>query len=393
MRSFDFHLPTRIQFGRGLLRKLGELAAPLGKAAILVGYRDAGSLDDAYQRAATGLEKAGVRVAHFAQVEPEPQASLVAQGAALARETGANFVVGLGGGSVLDVAKAIALMAGSEGDVSEYFLGRTSAREPAAALPVVAVPTTAGTGAEVTDIAILSQAQADGGRRKESLYGPAIRPQLAVIDPDLAVGSPAALTAACAADALGHAIEAVTSRRANPIASALAIEAVRLASENLLRAVESIIDPAPREGLALAATLAGAAFSASSVAVGHALAQTLGARLGQAHALAVAVATPIALRFNLPECVEPYARLASACGLSADGPIALAERFVDHIANLLQSVGLPAQFPRPADASDAALDALVQETIQGSRALLTLNPRRIDLAALRQLFEASFFGT
>ena len=213
-----------------------------------------------------------------------------------------------------------------------------------------------------------------------------------MIDPDLAVGSPAALTAACGADALGHAVEASANRRGNPISSLMAAEAVRLISGNLVQAVENPTDPEPREGLALAATLAGAAFNASSVTLGHALAQTLGARLGLPHALAVAAATPIALRFNLPECVEPYARLAAACGLAADGPSALAERFVEHIADLLCKVNLPTQFPRPADASDAMLDALVQETIQTSRALLTLNPRRIDVAALRQLFEATFGG-
>ena len=392
MRPFEFHLPTRIQFGRGLLRKLGDFAAPLGKAALLVGYRDAGVLEETYVHAAAALEKVGVRVVRFAQVTPEPHAELVALGAALARDAEAAFIVGLGGGSVLDVAKAIALMARSDGDVSEYFLGRRDARPPAAALPVVAVPTTAGTGAEVTEIAILSQATADGGCRKQSLYGAAIRPTLAVIDPDLAVGSPAALTAACGADALGHAVEASANRRGNPISSLMAAEAVRLISGNLVQAVENPTDPEPREGLALAATLAGAAFNASSVTLGHALAQTLGARLGLPHALAVAAATPIALRFNLPECVEPYARLAAACGLAADGPSALAERFVEHIADLLCKVNLPTQFPRPADASDAMLDALVQETIQTSRALLTLNPRRIDVAALRQLFEATFGG-
>ena len=128
MRPFEFHLPTRIQFGRGLLRKLGDFAAPLGKAALLVGYRDAGVLEETYVHAAAALEKVGVRVVRFAQVTPEPHAELVALGAALARDAEAAFIVGLGGGSVLDVAKAIALMARSDGDVSEYFLGRRDAR-------------------------------------------------------------------------------------------------------------------------------------------------------------------------------------------------------------------------------------------------------------------------
>ena len=237
MPAWQFHLPTRIHFGRGLLRKLGDLVAPVGKSALLVGYREAGPLAEAYDRAAAAMEKSGLRVTRFAQIEPEPHAELVATGAAIAREAAADMVVGLGGGSALDVAKAIALMACSDGDVSEYFLGRPNARPLAAALPIVALPTTAGTGAEVTDIAVLAQAGPAGDARKESLYGAAIRPHTAVIDPDLTLGMPPRLTALSAADALGHALEAAASRRASPLSTRWAVEAVRQISGSLLPAV------------------------------------------------------------------------------------------------------------------------------------------------------------
>ena len=138
----------------------------------------------------------------------------------------------------------------------------------------------------------------------------------------------------------------------------------------------------------MAALLAGAAFNAASVTLGHALAQTLGARLNVPHAVAVAVATPVALRFNLPSCTEPYAQLARVCGLSADTPEALAARFVEHVIELLRRAELPTRLPRPIDAPADLAERLVQEVVQSCRPLLTLNPRRPDVTVLRELIEA-----
>ena len=385
MRPWEFQLSTRIHFGRGLLRKLGELAAPLGQSALLVGYRALGRLQESYDRAAAALKKSGVEVARFAEVEPEPDARLVAQGVEAVRQAGATLVIGLGGGSVIDVAKAIALVAASGGDVSQYFLGSPAARPLTASLPMVAVPTTAGTGSEVSDVAVLT---ATPSSVKASLYGPAIRPQLAVIDPDLAVGSPPALTAACGADALGHAIEACASRRCGPLAALLAGQAVALLSKHLPQAVAQPNDPQPREPLALAATLAGMAFTASSVVAAHAVAQALGVFFDLPHGESVAIATPPVLRYNLPACIEPYCQLAAGCGLTAATPEALAERFVEHISDLLRRLGLPDSVPVPPDAPADLIDRLVQSALQGARAPLTLNPRRVDAAALAGLFSA-----
>jgi alcohol dehydrogenase class IV len=400
MRPWEFQLSTRIHFGRGLLRKLGELTAPLGKSALLVGYRAPGRLQDSYDRAAAVLKKSGVAVARFAEVEPEPDARLVAQGVEALRLSGATVVIGLGGGSVIDVAKAIALVAASGGEVSEYFLGNPAARPLTAALPLVAVPTTAGTGSEVSDIAVLKNKGKNKGvgslcwEVEQRLpiplfvYGLAIRPQLAVVDSDLAVGSPPALTAACGADALGHAIEACVSRRCGPLATLLGGQAVALLSKHLPQAVAQPDDPQPREPLALAATLAGMAFTASSVVAAHAVAQALGVFFDLPHGELVAIATPPVLRYNLPACIEPYCQLAAGCGLTAANPEALAERFVEHISDLLCRLGLPDSVQAPADAPADLTDRLVQSVLQGARGPITLNPCRLDEAALAALFSA-----
>ena len=213
-----------------------------------------------------------------------------------------------------------------------------------------------------------------------------MRPSLALVDPDLAVGTPAALTAACAADALGHAIEACLSRRANPISSSLAGLAVGLVARNLPLAVADPDDPAPREPLALAATLAGAAFSEAGVTVTHALAQALGGVLHVPHGLAVAVGTPVALRYNAACCVEQYGQLANYCGAEGDSPEQRAEAFVARVIDLLRSVGLPERIAVPEEAPDDLVDKLVRNAMESTPVPIQLNPRKVDEAALAEMF-------
>jgi alcohol dehydrogenase class IV len=323
LRTWEFQLPTRVQFGRGGLRKLGQVAREFGQSALLVGYRDRTGLEETYARAAQSLRDAGVAVTEFFDVPCDPEADLPLEGVRRMRDSGAELVVGLGGGSVIDAAKGAAALARMGGNLWDYTGANKSSRPITEAAPLVAVPTTAGTGSEVTAVAVFTHhgvASIADMPLKASVSGPAIRPRVALVDPDLAVGSPPPLTAACGADALGHAIEACTSRQANPISSALAGQAVGLIVRHLRRAVENPADPAPREPLALAATLAGAAFSAAGVVVTHAIAQALGGLLHVPHGVGVAIATPANLRFNAECCVQQYCELARYCGIAADSP-------------------------------------------------------------------------
>jgi alcohol dehydrogenase len=383
MRPWEFQLSTAIHFGRGMLRKLGQLSAPLGRRAVIVGYRNREGLQQAYQRGAEALAKAGLETATFYEVEPEPEIGAVDACAELVRRSGAELVIGLGGGSVLDVAKAAAVVARAGAPVAGY-LTSDPAPAPREGLPVVAVPTTAGTGSEVSDIAVFSRREEPAGTlRKVALFGPSLRPRLAVVDPDLAVGSPADLTAACGADALGHAIEACVSRRANPMAALLAGQAVALIESSLARATAEPQDPEPREALAWAATLAGAAFTSSGVAGAHAVAQALGEVLRMRHGPAVALATPALLRHNAPACTEQYAELARWCRLP-DGPTEeMAGRFVERIEELLRSLNL-LERPR-ADHLPDLVDRLVAAALC-ARVPLVQNPVRLDEAALRAVF-------
>jgi alcohol dehydrogenase class IV len=418
LRNWEFQLPARVQFGRGGLRKLGAATGQFGSSALLVGYCDCAPLAATWAKAIKSLTDAGVKVTEFLAVVGEPDPPLAAEGARLAREAGCNVMVALGGGSVIDAAKGIAVLATIGGDLWDYTDAAKEPRPVAAALPVIAVPTTAGTGAEVTSVAVFAcdvrrtephsvQVPDETNRRKEgrsetpsydegrsgtpsymvkaSLVSPAIFPKVAIVDPELAVGSPARLTAAWGADALGHAIEACMSRAANPISTALAVRAVGLIVANLPRAVANPDDPEPREPLALAATLAGAAFNAAGVTAAHAIAHALGAILHVPHAEAVAIATPLMLCYNAEACAEVYAELAVVCGLRAASPEELAACFVEQIGELLRSVGLPERIAVPADAPPDLPAALARNAVAHSPLPLRLNPRKLDEAALREL--------
>ena len=389
-RQWDFQLPTRVEFGRGGLNRLGEVAREFGSSVLLVGYRDQTGLDAVYARAHKRLTEAGLTVVSFDEVPPDPNAELGSEGARLAAEAGVDVVVGLGGGSVIDAAKGIAVVVKMGGSLWDYTGANPKCRPVTESLPLLAVPTTAGTGTEVSGVAVFTHhgvGSVPGVALKASISGPAIRPKVALVDPDLAVGSPPSLTAACGADALGHAIEAVMSRRANPISSALAGRAVRLIVENLARAVENPDDPEPREPLALGSTLAGAAFGSAGVVVPHAISQALGGLLHVPHGVGVAIGTPLSLRFNAQECVDVYAELARDCGITADSRERAATAFVDRIIGLLESLGLPNKIEVPDDAPDDLLEKLVRNAFDSTPVPIKLNPRKIDEAVMRELFE------
>lgn len=387
---WDFLLPTRIHFGRGELRRLGPLAAELGKSALLVGYANLAGMEEAYARAERSLEKSGLHTTVFYEILPDPPAPLVERGARLAAQSGVDLVVGLGGGSAIDAAKGIAALVRMGGRLWDYTGGNPDSKPITAALPIVAVPTTAGTGAEVTDVAVFTHegiGSLEGVAVKASASGPAIRPSLALVDPDLAAGCPPPLTAACGADALGHAIESCLSRRANPIASTLAGQAVGLIVAHLAEAVADPSASEPREPLALAATLAGAAFGSAGVVVPHAIAQALGGVLGVPHGVGVALGTRLGLRFNHDVCTAEYAELARFCDLPHGSDAEMADRFVHTIDGLLQRIGLPSRISRAGVPPDA-IEILVRNAYDSTPAPITLNPRKVLEGDLRDFFAA-----
>jgi len=388
LQSWNFHLPTKLNFGSGRLKELGKYARKYGQRAMLVGYADRSGQEETYSRAAKSLADAGVTVTEFFAVPPDPTAELGAEGARIANEAKVDVIIGLGGGSVIDAAKGIAVIAKTGGEIWDYTGANEDFRPVTDTLPVIAIPTTAGTGTEMTPIAVFTHhgvGPTPSVALKASIVSPLVCPDIAIVDPDLTLGCPARLTAACGADALAHAIESCISRRASPMSWALSGKAAGLVVKNLVRAVENPLDPVPREPMALAATLAGAGIGLAGVVMTHSIAQALGGVLHIPHGEAVAIATPLNLRYNAEYCVEDYARLAHCCGIMGENKEEQSEKFVEAICDLLKTVGLPNKVTLDKDAPDNLAAELARNAFEGTAGPMTINPRPVDQPTLEKL--------
>ena len=297
---------------------------------------------------ADALAAAGVQVVVFDGVTPDAPIPVVEQGLALYGAERCEAVVAFGGGSVMDAAKVIALAAANGKHPRElvgYFKGRHG---PA---PVYAVPTTAGTGSEVTVAAIISDPEAGS---KMMVADSRLVPDMAALDPTLMTGLPPAVTAATGMDALTHAVEAFISLWATPDTDRMALAAVGMIWEYLPRAWRDGADLAAREQMALASTFAGLAFTRANVGNVHAIAHQLGGRYHTPHGLANAILLPPVLRFSLPAATPRLARLAQRIGLAGRTEAALAKKFVDAVQAMNDGLDIP-----------RTLDALREEDVEG----------------------------
>ena len=344
-QSSVFTTPGRILTGPGCFAGLGEECQRLGRRALIVcgrgALRRAGRLD----QAAAAIAASGGSVEVFDQVEPEPGLATVEAGRGACRDARADVVVGIGGGSALDVAKAIAGLVHSALSAQEHLEG---APPPDAGLPIVAVPTTAGTGSEATPNSVLSSAET---ATKKSIRGPTLLPRVAIVDPELLVSLPRDLTAYAGLDALTQAIEAYTSRHATPLTDALAYRAFCSLAEGLPRAMCDGSDLAARTHTANGSLMAGMALANARLGVVHGLAHPLGIRYHIPHGLVCAALLPSAIRLNQDAAWRKYELLSQAVGRPL---IQLVEDLVDRagLTGALSRCGIqPADFPELAEQS------------------------------------------
>ena len=383
MNPFTFNTTPSLRMGAGLAGEIGQITRPIcGDRVLLV--TDPGMMATGLvQQVKDGLRAAGVAVMLFDQVQADPPESIVLQAAQKAR--GATGVIGFGGGSSLDVAKLAALLAASDQPLAEAY-GVGNARGPR--LPLVLVPTTAGTGSEVTPISIVTT----GASEKMGVVSPLLLPDLALLDPELTLGLPAHVTAATGIDAMVHAIEAYASANPNnnPISRALAVEALGLMGRMLLRAVQKPDDLEARTGMLLGSMLAGQAFANSPVAAVHALAYPIGGHYKVPHGLSNALVLPHVLRFNAQVAPEAYAELLPHVfpDLPAMNVADAAMKFAQSMADLSQACGLE-QGLREMGIAREALPELARDAMNQTR-LLVNNPRSVDEAAAMQIYEAAW---
>lgn len=385
MSPFTFNTSPSIRFGTGIIAQLGDIVrAEIGTRILLVtdpGMVATGIVD----RVSDVLQAMGVEITLFAEVEADPPEAVIEAAAASARAASVEGVVGLGGGSSLDVAKLAALLAvGRESLADVYGVG--NARGPK--LPLILVPTTSGTGSEVTPISIVTT----GKSEKMGVVSPVILPEIAVLDPELTLGLPTHVTAATGIDAMVHAIEAYASASPNnnPVSRTLAKEALRLMGGALERAVTTPDDIDARTDMLLGSMLAGQAFANSPVAAVHALAYPIGGHFKVPHGLSNALVLPHVLRFNAVTAPEPYAEIAACAFPALEGLTsqAAASAFIEAMQDLSQTCGLQ-QHLREVGIAQDDLPLLARDAMNQTR-LLVNNPRALSEQDALAIYEAAF---
>jgi alcohol dehydrogenase class IV len=352
---FTVHWPGKLVFGAGRLATLGDEAKTLGRRAFLATTRDLTALG-LTKRVRSLLEAAGLAVTVYEDVQPDPTCVAVDSAAAAARGAGCDLVVGLGGGSAIDLAKGVAVAATHPGPIWDYvtYTGANAKPVTAAVLPVIAIPTTAGTGSEVTLGTVLDNPDTT---MKAALLSPHIYPRVALVDPELTYTMPPKVTAMTGFDALTHGMEAyLNAVRRNLASDLFALETVRLVVRSLPQVLAEPADQDARAQMAWAATLGGLSIALSNTTVAHAMGLPIGARLGTPHGLALSRLLPVVLAHSWQAQPARFAALAEVIGSARPGlgEAEKAQALAPWLNQFVEEIHLGAQWTGPGTTAQAA---------------------------------------
>ena len=334
---FFFELPTKIEYGPGCLKTLPAHLAKLGGSRPII-ITDKGIVGAGLLKKVTDLlEGAGISYVVYDGTEPNPKDTNVGDGAAMARDFGADCLIALGGGSSIDCAKSVGVLMAHNADDIKKYEGKTAATEP---LPLfITIPTTSGTGSELTFSSVITDTKS---KYKMTVKSPYTAAALAICDPELTLSVPASVTASTGVDALTHAIEAYTATCNEPISDAVALHAVRLISDSLRDAFNNGSDLEARSKMLMGSMLAGIAFSHSDVASVHCVAESLGGLYDLPHGTCNAIFLPYVMEYSSACCMERYADIAKAMGLQFETVQEGARAAVEEVKQLCKDVNLPA---------------------------------------------------
>lgn len=381
LAPFDFDPRTRVLFGAGSMSQLGDVARQCGGGRVLLvtdgGLRDAGH----EARALTILREAGLEVQVFDDVRPNPTTTDVEQGAKFAATLKIELIVGLGGGSSMDCAKGINFLLTNGGKMQDY-RGIGKAKHPM--LPLIAIPTTSGTGSEAQSFAVISDAQthmkmACGDRKAAA--------RVAILDPELTLTMPASVTATTGIDAISHAIESYVSTKRNPVSQLFSRQAWRLLSRAFPAVLQNPESLEARGAMLLGAHLAGSAIENSMLGATHALANPLSAHFGTTHGIAIGMMLSHVVRYNSTEVADLYADLAFDADLCTriDDPEA-PERLASSLEQLTQLAGLPTRLESIMN-GETTIGLLAQEA--AAQWTANFNPRPVDAPAMEELYRCA----
>jgi len=391
---WDFSTPSKIKFGEEAILELSEEAKMFGASRILFltdeGVRKAGIVDEVVETLDKDLE-----YEIYDRVEPEPSLNVFEDALEALRRFKPEILVAIGGGSSIDVAKAVNVIYKHGGEVLDYIAPPTGKgkRVPGKGLPIIAVPTTSGTGSEVSPVSVVSIPDKEIKVGISSRY---MRPDIALVDPLLTVSLPPAPTASSGMDALSHAIEAYTTRRyerkakasamtrpdyngGNPITDLYAKKAIELIAESLRRAYNNGEDLEARKKMALASLLAGIAFTNAGLGATHAIGMVVGGRYHSAHGVTMAIILPAVMEFNASSNPKRFAEIAELMGIKTEGldVLEVAKKSAEAVRELSKDVNIPRGLSE-LGVREEDIPELAELVIERQQRLLVGNPRRVE---------------
>ncbi len=335
MINFDYYMPTKLMFGPGKVKELGRITKQYGKKALIVTGRYSTKKTGLLNRVIEMLKLEEVEAVVFDKIESNPLTTTVEEGIKYVKDNGCDVVIALGGGSAMDAAKAIAFMAINEGDVNDYIFGKVGI----GALPIIAVTTTAGTGSEGDSLAVLTNPE---NNDKKSIKSPYIYPKVSIIDAELMTTLPKHIIAPTGIDVLCHAMEAYVANNSNPMSEIMALKAIELVKENLVKVYNNPNNIEAFSGLAFANTLGGMVIDASAVALAHGMEHPVSGLLDITHGEGLAAIVITWMKYSYKGSAIKFSNIAKALGEDIDGltHIEAAKKSIEAVEKLLAALNL-----------------------------------------------------
>lgn len=378
-----FHIPTKVIRGMGAVEEIGiEAAALEAKRSLIVtdkNIREAGLVEKVEEP----LKSAGIDVEIFDEVMPNPTVKLVGQGTKIVRSGDYDVIIGLGGGSNIDAAKAMSVMANNPGTICDYE-GSVEFETPP--MPIIAVPTTAGTGSEVTYASVMTDTERD---YKFVVWSPMITARVAILDPQMPATCALEVRIAAGMDALTHAVESYLSRNNNPYSESLALSSIKLISQNLRMAIADAANAEAMANMQLAANMAGMAFTNTRLGIVHAIALPPSALFHVPHGIANSILLPYGMEFNLIGNPGKFADVAYAMGENVDGLTVMQAAMVavDAVRELSADIGAPQSLASVGVTQDA-IPKMAEDGMKSGH--LAVNPRQVNIDDVVRIFNDAF---
>ena len=378
-----FHIPTKVVRGAGAVEQLGEEAKALGAKQVLVvtdkNLIEAGLIE----KVEAPLKSAGIEAVIFDEGIPDPTVKLMEKGAKILEEGDFDVIVGVGGGSNIDAAKGMSVLASNPGSICDYEGSDKLANPP---MPMIAIPTTAGTGSEVTYASVVTDTERD---YKFVVWSSLIPPRVAILDPQMPATASAMIRISAGMDALTHATESYVSKNANPYSESLALSAIRLISENLRMSIADANNAEAMSNMQLAANMAGMAFTNTRLGIVHAIALPPSALFHIPHGIANAILLAHGMEYNLIGNPQKFVDIACAMGENVGGLTVMEAAMcaVDAVRKLAADIGAP----QTLESVGAKMDAIPKMAEDGMKSgHLAVNPRQVSIEDVVKIFEAAF---